>query len=308
MQRLRLYQLRGLFPQNEYVADRAVPVFVDNYDTACAVGHLMRQSGWTDEVAAIQAANNLVYVTDVHDGPLIDWVLISGLTQEEAALIQPAYEPPGFHQSLANLVAGAAIERHGLRFDNFSFLPPLDSDRLNNAGAGVYQGVYSSFPDSEMDPAFDPWLFVGSHSIGGLLNGGFGQTDLLYRFEVTAISPQARIAGASIEIHGFYNFNNVLEPDALILYSARIRAPDAVPPLVAALDFSQADFLENDQSVVTFAPRQKISVLTQVTLLGNARFTSLVHSFNLVPEPAATTLATIGIALHFVRPRRRVTL
>lgn len=91
VRRLHRYQRRGLFPINQHVADRAAPVFVDNYDTACAVGHLMRESGWGEEVAAIQAENNLVYVTDVSDGPVVEWVAASGLTQEEAAIIQPAY-------------------------------------------------------------------------------------------------------------------------------------------------------------------------------------------------------------------------
>jgi hypothetical protein len=89
--RLRDYQRRRRFPVNEHDDQRAVPVFVDHYDTACAVGHLMRESGWTDAVAGIQAENNLVYVTDVREGPLVEWVAYSGLLQEEAALIQPAY-------------------------------------------------------------------------------------------------------------------------------------------------------------------------------------------------------------------------
>jgi hypothetical protein len=59
LERLRLYRDRGRFPRNEHAADRAVPVFVDNYDTACAVGHLMRESGAREAVEAISAKNNL---------------------------------------------------------------------------------------------------------------------------------------------------------------------------------------------------------------------------------------------------------
>jgi hypothetical protein len=46
MRRLWLYQQRGRFPLNEHVSDRTVPIFVDNHNTACAVGHPMRESGW----------------------------------------------------------------------------------------------------------------------------------------------------------------------------------------------------------------------------------------------------------------------
>lgn len=39
----------------------------------------------------IAAADVNVRIKDVHDGPVLDWILRSGLTQEEAALIQPGY-------------------------------------------------------------------------------------------------------------------------------------------------------------------------------------------------------------------------
>ena len=93
IERLRDYARRGLLPVNEILAE-PVPIFVDRHDTACAVGHLMRMSGWSEEVMDIARHDVLVYVPDVKDGPLVQWVLHSGLTQEEAALIQPAYGPP----------------------------------------------------------------------------------------------------------------------------------------------------------------------------------------------------------------------
>lgn len=44
--------------------------------------------GFFDEVAK---TNNNIRVKDVKDGPVLDWILSSGLTQEEAAIIQPGY-------------------------------------------------------------------------------------------------------------------------------------------------------------------------------------------------------------------------
>lgn len=88
------YRERRQFPKNDYVADRAVPVFFDRAQTACAVGYLMCRSGFREEAEGIAEKNRFVYVDEVTGGPLVDWILTSGLTQEEAALIQPTYTPP----------------------------------------------------------------------------------------------------------------------------------------------------------------------------------------------------------------------
>ena len=127
LRRLAAYRNRGLFPHNEGQTFRAVPIFVDLHDTACAVGHLMRMSGWQSDVASIQSSNNLVYVPDATTGPVAEWVLTSGLTLEEAALIQPAY--PNFPTELPLIPIDAARPLEAgwtgvfddLRFSNFRF-------------------------------------------------------------------------------------------------------------------------------------------------------------------------------------------
>ena len=63
----------------------------------------MRCSGWQSEVDCIAATDLLVYVTDVLGDPVVDWVLTSGLTQLEAALIQPADAPPISTIPMSNL-------------------------------------------------------------------------------------------------------------------------------------------------------------------------------------------------------------
>jgi uncharacterized protein YjbI with pentapeptide repeats len=73
----------------------------------------MRESGWSDAVDEIARHNNHVYVPDAHDGPLVHWVLQSGLTQEEAALIQPGYGPscrPFADLNLDGVVDGSDAE------------------------------------------------------------------------------------------------------------------------------------------------------------------------------------------------------
>ena len=63
-------------------------------------------------------------VREVTDGPLVSWLLTSGLIQEEAALIQPAYYPPssGGAMPLSDLVVpGASLDRDGFRYEHFGF-------------------------------------------------------------------------------------------------------------------------------------------------------------------------------------------
>ncbi len=117
--RLARYAERGRFPKNSDVGGATRPIFVDEEGTACAVGHLMREDGWRDAVAAIRAASNGIYVEDARGGALYVWVSESGLTIEEAALIQPAYAPPPPNVDLAALAApGASIDVGNLRISN----------------------------------------------------------------------------------------------------------------------------------------------------------------------------------------------
>jgi len=91
IERIRDYMNRGLFPLNEGQSPDAVPVFVDRHGTHCAVAHLMRSDGKDTEIAQIATTNNLVRIRDVHGGSMLQWIRSSGLTQEEVAMVQPAY-------------------------------------------------------------------------------------------------------------------------------------------------------------------------------------------------------------------------
>jgi hypothetical protein len=196
VRRLHRYQRRGLFPINQHVADRAAPVFVDNYDTACAVGHLMREAGWGEEVAAIQAENNLVYVTDVSEGQVVEWVATSGLTQEEAAIIQPAYgiTPPAEAGILFG--AGGGLEVRGVRYDHFEVsedLPGLVAEKAfevvlsrppgsgnfvdvspsgDNLGAAIRFGEAYAGDGPPFVPLYDRWLMT-SPNVGQTLQGQY---------------------------------------------------------------------------------------------------------------------------------------
>jgi hypothetical protein len=62
--------------------------FRDADGRLCAVANLVHQDGRDDLVDAVVRTNNALVVSDVHDGALHDWILASGLTQEELSRIQ----------------------------------------------------------------------------------------------------------------------------------------------------------------------------------------------------------------------------
>ena len=100
--RLRKYAAEGKFPLNSDFTDQLVPYFVDELGTACAVGHLMRLDDHGQLVEAISLEANHVQIEDVRKGPLVEWILKSGLTQEECALIQPSYADLGSYRRNRN--------------------------------------------------------------------------------------------------------------------------------------------------------------------------------------------------------------
>lgn len=99
---LHAYILAGKFPQNFYRNFRT-PVFIDEFDTHCAVGYLMQQSGHDALARRISAADNYIHVKEITDAELSGWQENSGFSLEELALIQPAYAAPptAFEQQYA---------------------------------------------------------------------------------------------------------------------------------------------------------------------------------------------------------------
>jgi hypothetical protein len=89
--RLREYSATGRFPKNHRIFGHT-PVFIDEHDTHCAVGYLMRVSGHGFVADQIKKTNNHVYIEKIDGGRALDWILYSGLTQAECAEIQPSYK------------------------------------------------------------------------------------------------------------------------------------------------------------------------------------------------------------------------
>ena len=92
---LTAYQKAGIFPQNTNHPNQIIPYFIDKYNTACAVGHLILKSGNKTLPAQIHEENNYGYIKDlVKIYPDINtWASTNGFTVDELAWIQPQYGP-----------------------------------------------------------------------------------------------------------------------------------------------------------------------------------------------------------------------
>ena len=94
LSRFRTYQQKGVFPSNTYLNQR-LNVWIDADGHLCAAATIISLSGMSDLVMQTSQDNNFIRLADVRDGALMDWILTSGLTQEEIAAIQEPFDPVG---------------------------------------------------------------------------------------------------------------------------------------------------------------------------------------------------------------------
>lgn len=87
---LRRYANAMAFPVNTYEPGM-LNVFVDDDGHICAAANLIARDGQRDLVQRTAAQDNYLRLAEVVGGPLMDWMLSSGFTQEEIARIQEPY-------------------------------------------------------------------------------------------------------------------------------------------------------------------------------------------------------------------------
>ena len=91
---LRAYREAGEFPRNTDIGDRSAPYFVDRAGTLCAMAYLIAKSGHASLVERVATTRNNAYIAELaNDAELLEWLRGAGLTVDEAARIQPAYNP-----------------------------------------------------------------------------------------------------------------------------------------------------------------------------------------------------------------------
>lgn len=87
LERFRAYYRRGTYPSNVSTPGFA-NVWRDGSGNYCAAATIIWASGYSALVAQVAEESNGIRLADVTSGALLDWMLTSGLTQEEIALIQ----------------------------------------------------------------------------------------------------------------------------------------------------------------------------------------------------------------------------
>ncbi|MEJ7601320.1 MAG: hypothetical protein WKG01_25675 [Kofleriaceae bacterium] len=92
--RFRAYYRAGSYPSNVY-ADGLTNVWRDEDGRLCAAATLMAASGQRVLVESIAEQNNFIRLADVTQGPILDWILTSGLTQSELVAIQKPFNRVG---------------------------------------------------------------------------------------------------------------------------------------------------------------------------------------------------------------------
>ncbi|MHC4957440.1 MAG: HEAT repeat domain-containing protein [Planctomycetota bacterium] len=114
LRHLHEYAERGVFPLNTEQPGYAIPYFIDEHGTRCALAYAIDQTAGRDIVKDLAKRDNHAFVTHVQDDPkLMAWIRSSGLTLDDAAFIQfPGFvdNPPGESEDEAEEEEPAAEE------------------------------------------------------------------------------------------------------------------------------------------------------------------------------------------------------
>jgi hypothetical protein len=90
--RFRTYYRAKVYPSNVYKPG-ALNVWRDQDGHFCAAATIIRASGEVALVDKVAEQSNFIRLVDVKQGPLMDWMLTSGFTQEELVMIQKPFRP-----------------------------------------------------------------------------------------------------------------------------------------------------------------------------------------------------------------------
>lgn len=96
---LEEYRDAGRFPKNYDHPSERRPCFIDQDGAICAVGYLIEQTAGREVAERINTRHPYDYIQDMDMPEVKEWIRQSGLTEEECAMIQPAYtfQSPDFH-------------------------------------------------------------------------------------------------------------------------------------------------------------------------------------------------------------------
>ena len=98
---LHAYWTAGAFPHNHDFENQRMPYFVDRHGTRCAMAALIEGAGGESLVRRVSHDANNARVRELaSDTELIAWLDTNGMTADEAARVQPAYDSPPYYSPL----------------------------------------------------------------------------------------------------------------------------------------------------------------------------------------------------------------
>ena len=153
LKRFHAYRKAGVYPHNSY-EQGFVNVWRDDEEHLCAVANLVAKQGLDELVDATASEQNFVRIADIDEGPLLDWVLTSGFTQEEVAMIQwPTFaqdDPVGYARMMREERRKERARKHEderLAAGYRETEKTLKSGRVHDAGLDVAVARLAARPD-----------------------------------------------------------------------------------------------------------------------------------------------------------------
>lgn len=161
---LHTYWTTGVFPRNYEQKDKRVPCFIDKDGRICAVGYLVEQTAGRGVAEQINKDHQYECLLAINDEVVDNWIAGSGLTEEECAMIQPAY---GWTDNSTYINTTDAILSGGLSGMNAG----LTALNFANTAKGVKKPLIPSlslaFGLAQIGlGSYELWNYGGYHSWG----------------------------------------------------------------------------------------------------------------------------------------------
>ena len=223
---LKDYWEAKVFPKNTHHPGQIIPYFIDDFNTACAVGHVLRETGGVELAQRIQQENNYAYIEDMDYPELLAWATEFGFEEMELRWIQPSYSffcptvDGDYNSDFSEFNTTIPITDQGFCWETFDA-----GDQTQVAYVGENQGnQYLAIRDTE---TADVVLDLGSHSDGHFVlefdlwvfSGDNGYFNILHDFDpvgggdIWAI--EVRVFGdgtGTLRVGGSnFTFNHVVE-------------------------------------------------------------------------------------------------
>jgi len=185
LDQLHRYAAQGRFPQNHTLETRT-PFFIDQYGTACAVGHLLIESGYEEFALQIKTERNNAYIAEMPYADLPNWAEAHGFAVEELAWIQPGYPMTEAVINLGNINANDKITFFKYDFTENRILIGGDFTEISGVpcnGFAIWDGNSISTLGNGLDGKIEDMInHQGQelYAIGNFANGG-GSNVAVYR-------------------------------------------------------------------------------------------------------------------------------